>query len=60
MTLKKYLMVGAAGAALFAFAAPVATVAEAGSIKNGSATDLTIYGRVSRQFMVYNDGEESG
>ena len=60
MTLKKILMVGAAGAALFAFAAPVATTAEAGSIKNGSATDLTIYGRVSRQFMLYNDGEESG
>lgn len=60
MTLKKTLLASAAGAALFVLSAPAATVVEAGSIKNGSATDLTIYGRVSRQFMVYNDGEEAG
>lgn len=60
MNLKKTLMVGAAGAALFAFAAPVATTAEAGSIKNGNATDLTVYGQVNRNMMFYNDGEESG
>ena len=59
MTLKKSLMVGAAGAALFAFAAPVATTAEAGSIKNRS-NDLTVYGQVNRNMMFYNDGEESG
>jgi hypothetical protein len=53
-------MVGAAGAALFAFAAPVATTAEAGSIKNGNATDLKVYGQVNRNMMFYNDGEESG
>jgi predicted porin len=60
MNLKKTLMVGAAGAALFAFAAPVATPAEAGSIKNGNATDLTVYGQVNRNMMFYNDGEETG
>ncbi|HBC08092.1 MAG TPA: hypothetical protein DC046_11005 [Rhodospirillaceae bacterium] len=60
MNLKKTLMVGAAGAALFAFATPVATTAEAGSIKNGNATDLTVYGQVNRNMMFYNDGEESG
>ncbi|MEP0338736.1 MAG: porin [Alphaproteobacteria bacterium] len=60
MNLKKTLMVGAAGAALFAFAAPVATTAEAGSIKNGNATDLKVYGQVNRNMMFYNDGEESG
>ena len=60
MNLKKTLMVGAAGAALFAFAAPVATPAEAGSIKNGNATDLKVYGQVNRNMMFYNDGEESG
>lgn len=60
MNLKKTLMVGAAGAALFALAAPVATPAEAGSIKNGNATDLTVYGQVNRNMMFYNDGEESG
>ncbi len=60
MNLKKTLMVGAAGAALFAFAAPVATTAEAGSIKNGNATDLTVYGQVNRNMMFYNDGEETG
>ena len=60
MNLKKTLMVGAAGAALFAFAAPVATTAEDGSIKNGNATDLKVYGQVNRNMMFYNDGEESG
>ncbi len=60
MNLKKTLMVGAAGAALFAFAAPVATTAEAGSIQNGNATDLKVYGQVNRNMMFYNDGEESG
>lgn len=60
MNLKKTLMAGAAGAALFAFAAPVATTAEAGSIKNGNATDLKVYGQVNRNMMFYNDGEESG
>lgn len=60
MNLKKTLMVGAAGAALFAFAAPVATTAEAGSIKNGNATDLKVYGQVNRNMMFYNDGEETG
>ncbi len=60
MTFKKTLMAGAAGAALFAIAAPVATPAEAGSIKNGNATDLTVYGQVNRNMMFYNDGEESG
>jgi predicted porin len=53
-------MAGAAGAALFAFAAPVATPAEAGSIKNGSVNDLKVYGQVNRNMMFYNDGEESG
>lgn len=60
MTFKKTLMAGAAGAALFAIAAPVATPAEAGSIKNGNATDLTVYGQVNRNMMFYNDGEETG
>jgi hypothetical protein len=60
MTLKKTLLAGAAGAALFAFAAPVATPAEAGSIKGGSATDLTVYGQVSRGILFYDDGAESG
>lgn len=59
MTLKKSLMVGAAGAALFAFAAPVATSAEAASIKNRT-NDVTVYGQVNRNMMFYNDGEESG
>ena len=60
MNLKKTLLAGAAGAALFAFAAPVATPAEAGAIKNGAATDLTVYGQVSRGILFYDDGEESG
>lgn len=60
MNLKKTLMVGAAGAALFAFAAPVATTAEAGAIKNGSVNDLTVYGQVNRNMMFFNDGEETG
>jgi len=60
MNLKKSLLAGAAGAALFAFAAPVATPAEAGAIKNGAATDLTVYGQVSRGILFYDDGSESG
>ena len=61
MTLKKTLLAGAAGAALFAFAAPVAAPAEAaGMLKNGAPTDVTIYGQVDRAMLFYDDGEETG
>ena len=54
--LKSCAPLSVAGAALFAFSAP----AEAGSVKNGNVTDLTVYGQVNRTFMVYDDGEEKG
>ena len=54
--LKSCAPLSVAGAALFAFSAP----AEAGSVKNGNVTDLTVYGQVNRTFMVYDDGEETG
>ncbi len=59
MTLKKTLMAGAAGAALFAFAAPVATTAEAGKLSNGAPADLKIYGQVGRGILYYDDGNAS-
>lgn len=57
MTLKNTLKAGAAAAALFAIAAPIATTAEAG-IKNGqSKMDLTLYGQVNRAVVFFDDGE---
>lgn len=54
--LKSCAPLSVAGAALFAFSTP----AEAGSIKNGNATDLIVYGQVNRTFMVFDDGDETG
>lgn len=54
--LKSCAPLSVAGAALFAFSTP----AEAGSVKNGNVTDLTLYGQVNRTFMIYDDGEETG
>jgi len=60
MTLKKTLMAGAAGAALFAFASPVATTADAGSLKSGNSNaDVKIYGQVGRGILFYSDGGQS-
>lgn len=60
MTLKKTLMAGAAGAALFAIASPVATTADAGSLKSGNSNaDVKIYGQVGRGILFYSDGEQS-
>ena len=54
--LKSCTSLSVASAAVFMLATP----AESGSIKNGNATDLTVYGQVNRTFMVYDDGEETG
>lgn len=45
-----------ASAALFVLSAP----ADAGSVKNGNVTDLTVYGQVNRTLMIYDDGDEAG
>ena len=56
IALKSCTSLSLAGAAMFVLSAP----AEAGSVKNGNVTDLTVYGQVNRTFMVYDDGEEMG
>ena len=56
IALKSCTSLSLAGAAMFVLSAP----AEAGSVKNGNVTDLTVYGQVNRTFMVYDDGEEIG